>query len=125
MRGGASAGRGSGGGGRGRGRGDGGNSASRAGASSSTSGQSSPYVRISGGRGSEPEGLRIPAITARPPPVSTSRATASANYLTLENTVDSLFAARAAKAGALEHEGTDSNLHHSLFRSSLNFLEGL
>ena len=120
MRGGRTPGRGNGG----RGGGGGGGPSSSGQTGSSSTNDQAFSVRISGGRGSEPDGPRIPAIVPRPPPVSNKRDLAAANYSSLENRFDSMFADRGTRTNSLEHEGVDSDLHTNCYRTPLNYLTG-
>ena len=99
-------------------------SSSSTSSSSSSSSAAALSIRVSQGRGHDqrPE-LRLLGVV-RPPAISNARVTEAANYRLLEDKVDSLFTVRAAKAGAVAHEGPMEDIHRSLYKVPESFLKG-
>lgn len=86
---------------------------------------SSLSTRISGGRGAEIRPApRIQAPVSKPSGAASQFAIDSASYGQLQDKISGLFAVRASKPSAAPHEGSEEDLHQSMYKVSQTYLKG-
>ena len=86
---------------------------------------SSLSTRISGGRGAEIRPApRIQAPVFKPSGAASQCAIDFASYGQLQDKITGLFAVRASKPSAFPHEGSEEDLHQSMYKVSQTYLKG-